>query len=711
MELIRKIILATVCVFASLPSFCQNSKIQITGTVMDDDGQPAMSIVIRDKTETGAVYGITDYDGNFKIQADPTTSLHFSGLTYASKTVKLNGKKHINVIISFDTQKLDEVVIVAKRITNKLVPEPTDIEIVGNQYIIRPKVKIPQEMFKPNSRVVVQPVMINITRNTQTLFRPAVATGKNYAIMLERMMEFDLSRDPLYPYCQKPKLVDGSEIITYTDSLYIENADDECRCDIYMYLVDYRKLIYQDTIVIAKGTINPMRFFEFNIGAKKITDEKYMPRPKKELRGDKGQVNLTFLVNSAKIDDSDKNNAVELDKMRTKLTSLDNDPNASFMAFNVTAISSPEGSYEGNLKLAWKRAATARKTILEYLNPTTVMSMRDSISVNARVEPWNRVADLMEKDSISGQSIRRAVADYPNIWQSQNWVISRLPNYRSVIVNNYLKRLRRVDYSFSYSVMRALSDQEIRQIYEKNYKDLVPYEFWRMYVSAKTIQEKEKICRQALELYPKFMLMANELAVILIDRKEPDANLLQPFITEKAPQELLYNHIIAVLHEKNYSRADSIASMLDGGEVATDVKALVAAFNGDFQMAYDHFAKRGGTNEVVLLLALKRNEEAFDKTEELPDGALVYYLRAVAANRLDKITDAFVYLKKAFAADPKLKDIARIDGDVVDMLKQLEEDEEEKKAEQAKVNKIKESNTLTNVEENDKKESDEKKAN
>lgn len=683
MKPIKRILLAAACLFAVLPSFCQNPKMEITGTVMDDDGQPAMSIVIRDKTENGEVYGITDYDGNFKIMADPTTSLHLSGLTYAPKVVKLKGKQRINVVMSFDTQQLDEVVVVAKRITNKLAPEPTDIEIIGNQYIIHPKVKIPKEMFKPNSRVIVQPMLVNMTRNTQKLFRPAVVTGKEYAITLERMMEFDLSQDPLHPYYEKSKRVDGNEVIAYADSLYLDDPDDECRCDIFMYLVNYRKTTYQDTVVIAKGTINPMRFFDFNIGAKKITDEKYLPRPKKQMRGDKGQVNLTFLLNSAKIDYSDPNNAVELEKMQAKLTHVDNDPNAEFMGFSVTAISSPEGPYQSNLKLAWKRVATAKETILKCLNPGTVMAMQDSISLDARVDTWESVAALMEKDSVSADGVREAIERYPNNMEAQQHQIVRLPNYRSVILNNYLKRLRRVEYSFSYSVMRLLNDEEIRQMYEKNYKDLVQYEFWRMYVNAKTDEQREKICRQALEVYPKFMLFANELAVILIDRKEPDVTLLEPFINEKAPQELLCNHIIALLGEKDYVRADSVASMLMDSPVTADVKALAGAYNGNFQAAYDHFASRGGMNEVVLLLALKRNEEAFEKTDELPDEALTYYLRAIAANRLDKITDAFANLKKAFIADPKLKDVARIDGDVTDLLQQLE-DEEKEKAEKAK---------------------------
>lgn len=683
MKLLQRIVLATVCVLAPCLSFCQNPKMEITGTVTDDDGEPAISIVIRDKTEKGDVYGITDYDGNFKIKADPTTSLHFSGLTYEPKVVKLKGKQHINVVMSFEARQLDEVVVVAKRIINKLAPVPTEIEIVGNQYIIHPKVKIPKEMFKPDSRVIVQPELVNITRGTQNLFRPAVVTGNKYAIMLERMMEFDLSRDPLHPYYEKAQRVEGNEMVAYADSLPLDNPDDECRCDIYMYIVNYRKVTYQDTAVIAKGTINPMRFFDFNIGAKKITDERYLPRPKKQLRGDKGQVNLTFLVNSAKIDDSDPNNAIELNEMRDKLVHVGNDPNAEFMSFSVTAISSPEGSYQSNLKLAWKRAATAKKTILDFLSPATVRAMQDSISVDARVDTWGSVADLMEKDSISAEGVRKAIASYPNSSDIQNRLITHLPNYRSVIVKNYLARLRRVEYSFSYSVMRLLNDQEIRKVYERNYKDLTQYEFWRMFVNAQTEEQQEEICHQALEVYPKFMLMANELAVILIDRKEPDVNLLEPFITERAPQELLCNQIIALFDEKDYVRADSIASMLESGPMTADVKALAGALNGNFQAAYDHFASRGGTNEVVLLLALKRNEEAFKKLDDLPDEALTYYLRAVAANRLDKITDAFDNLKKAIAADPKLKDIARIDGDVTDILQQIEEDAKEK-AEQAK---------------------------
>lgn len=55
---------------------------------------------------------------------------------------------------------------------------------------------------------------------------------------------------------------------------------------------------------------------------------------------------------------------------------------------------------------------------------------------------------------------------------------------------------------------------------------MVPYEFWRIYLDADNDSTREVICRQALEQYPKFMIMANELAALLIEQKKADSKLL-----------------------------------------------------------------------------------------------------------------------------------------------------------------------------------------
>lgn len=676
-----KYILLPAILLAGACLHMQAQKTVISGTVLDDDGEPAISIIIRDKDENGEMYGTTGYDGSFHIKADPATTLYFSGLTYMPKAVKLKGKTKINVTISYQSQKLNEVVVVAKRIANKMIPEQTDIEVTGNRYVIRPKIKIPREMFKADTRIVVQPVLENQTRGIQQLFRPAVVTGKQYAIMLERMMEFDTKRDPLSPYYQKTVRIGDHEVVAFTDSLSITNPNDECRCNIYMYLVNYRRVIYRDTVTIAKGTVNPMRFFEYNLTPLNITDNRYLPRHEKQLREEKEEVNLTFVQNQARIDESDPNNAIELTKIQQRLLEIQNRPDTEFQSFTINGVSSPEGFYKSNLDLAQKRTVVARNKIFGCLSRATTDALRNSTYTGARVDTWETVAELMRRDSLPADELEAAVHAYPGDMDKQFQQIKNLSDYPSVI-RSYLPKLRRVECSFTYSILRLLKDDEIRQMYEEDYTKLTKYEFWRLYTIEKNDSLKEEICRRSLEVYPEFMAAANELAAMLIAREKPDINLLKPFVNDKAPEEVLSNHVAALLADRQFARTDSVAGLMPDSRRKDDIRALARAFNGSYREAYNRFASQGGINEVVLLLALKRNGEAFEKAQELPDSAKAYYLRAIGANRLDMVTEAVAFLKQAIAHDPELKKIARIDGDVTDLMGQLDKqnkDEKEKR--------------------------------
>ena len=142
---------------------------------------------------------------------------------------------------------------------------------------------------------------------------------------------------------------------------------------------------------------------------------------------------------------------------------------------------------------------------------------------------------------------------------------------------------------------------------------MVPYEFWRIYLNADNDSTREVICRQALEQYPKFMIMANELAALLIEQKKADSKLLEPFVSRSAPTELLCNQVIALMDERAYNRADSIIDLLPDNDMTQDVRAIVGAYNGHFEDAYERFGTQGGINEVVLLMAMKQNEEAMGK--------------------------------------------------------------------------------------------------
>ena len=127
--------------------------------------------------------------------------------------------------------------------------------------------------------------------------------------------------------------------------------------------------------------------------------------------------------------------------------------------------------------------------------------------------------------------------------------------------------------------------------------------------------------------------------------------------------------MVALLSTGLYSEADSIAQFVKDNDDNKLLLAVNAVLNGRYEGHFDTVAKTGLRNEVVMLLAMKRNDEAFKLSRQLPENeALSYYLRAVCLNRLNDPVEAYNALKKAFEMNPDLKRTAAVDGDVCDLL-------------------------------------------
>ncbi|WP_289061356.1 TonB-dependent receptor [uncultured Zobellia sp.] len=82
----------------------------ISGTVSDDTGMPLPGANVLVKgTTTGTQ---TDFDGNYIISAPNDATLVFSYIGFSTQEVPVNGESTLNVTLSEDASKLDEVVVV-----------------------------------------------------------------------------------------------------------------------------------------------------------------------------------------------------------------------------------------------------------------------------------------------------------------------------------------------------------------------------------------------------------------------------------------------------------------------------------------------------------------------------------------------------------------------------------------------------------------------
>lgn len=116
MKLNSKLFISALLFLITHFTFAQNVK-SVRGNVTDADGiaLPGVSVIIKG-TGTGAV---TDFDGNYQINAEETSILLFDYLGYVSQEVPAAGKQNINVSLAEDTESLNEVIVTALGLEKK----------------------------------------------------------------------------------------------------------------------------------------------------------------------------------------------------------------------------------------------------------------------------------------------------------------------------------------------------------------------------------------------------------------------------------------------------------------------------------------------------------------------------------------------------------------------------------------------------------------
>lgn len=89
----------------------------LTGTISDEKGEPLIGASVQVK---GAKEGvITDADGHFSIRVPERGVIAISYIGYVSKNLPITKENNLRVVLSEDTQKLDEVVVIGYGIVRK----------------------------------------------------------------------------------------------------------------------------------------------------------------------------------------------------------------------------------------------------------------------------------------------------------------------------------------------------------------------------------------------------------------------------------------------------------------------------------------------------------------------------------------------------------------------------------------------------------------
>ncbi len=173
-------------------------------------------------------------------------------------------------------------------------------------------------------------------------------------------------------------------------------------------------------------------------------------------RSESGKAYLDFAVGRSEIISGFKNNASELEKIRTTVESVQNDPDATITGITIVGYASPEGSAESNRSLSERRAQALRTHI-----GSSYGLYRIPFNVWGAGEDWNGLETLVENSFLpQRERILSIIGSFDNVDARERNIAALAGGepYRRMKTELY-PQLRRVEYQLDYTVVPFTVEQ------------------------------------------------------------------------------------------------------------------------------------------------------------------------------------------------------------------------------------------------------------
>ena len=103
----------------------------VKGTVIDEAGEPIIGATVQVQgAKTGAV---TDFDGNFSVEASSNATLLISYVGYVTETVNVQGRNNIQVTLREDVSSLNDVVVIGYGTMKKKLVTGATVQVKGDE--------------------------------------------------------------------------------------------------------------------------------------------------------------------------------------------------------------------------------------------------------------------------------------------------------------------------------------------------------------------------------------------------------------------------------------------------------------------------------------------------------------------------------------------------------------------------------------------------
>lgn len=582
----------------------------------------------------------TAFDGTYEVTLPMSGAIIFYKHPFKPKLEIVGNRSKINVTIEATRELEASEKIETYDVTDAVIEEEM---VIGNLYTKKFRYDFNKDMLgaveavgKTNARLISQVYVVKADgSDTLQYMQPLVMDGEQF-----HRTQGLWRRDTLYNIADKlPRMTNEQDSVLFDVKFEVPDKS-IYYCKANIWIEDYIKTYYQDTcfILSTARVRRPFQFLEYTFDECNLDHKEHMKPPRKEQVNTAKNMKLQFKVGKAELDMTDTVTVAALDSLKEELRGICSDPAAKLRELHFEGYSSPEGSYAKNKDLSNRRTATVRSEVLSVV-PRDQQSRVYQTS-NGYVAGWDELAAILERDSLLTEAavVKGIVEKYPNNLDRQGADIRRLPYYQTIIKER-LGELRQVKCKHLAEIMRFLTPEEILEKYntDADYRNgkkmLTLNEYWHLFALIKDQKALEGIYKRALAASKRtegrpWVLPANNLAVLYLNREQADTNLLKPFLKDGRPMNyeetdfdtqirIRYNHPEVIANQAqmfmlagNYQRAVQLTDKVKTKyELLDAVCKLLGRYKLDFadrEALYKLIEESSPRNKVVMRLYQKQ---------------------------------------------------------------------------------------------------------
>lgn len=414
---------------------------------------------------------------------------------------------------------------------------------------------------KRNEEVTFTPIIMGISENKELEAIHFAGHDRHYRYLRNYETHTHL---PYYYRAGKQSEITYQVVVPYEK--WMENAqvvlkDSRCGC--------LQELLSENFQEVATMHLQPMKF--------KPVFVYQAPKLEEKRRALSGSAYIDYPVSKTEIRENYRNNPIELHKIYATIDSVKNDPDATITGVTIKGHASPEGSYEGNKRLAIGRT----KSLMAHVQNLYEFP-KNLLQTAYEPEDWEGLRERVSKSNLEHKDEILKLIDNTqlNIDTKEHKIRALYPTDYRYLKNQVYPALRHSDYTVSYTVRAYTDVEEAKRVMKTRPGNLSPYEFYKV---AETYQQGSD------EYNEIFSIMA---------RVYPDDELAN------------LNAANVAMGQGELISARKFLEKVNESPQSSYAWGLLEALEGNYDEAVTYFnkAKEGGVTE---------SEEALHQIEEL----------------------------------------------------------------------------------------------